>query len=686
MVTEPHGVDLRSVRSGGALARSLLERLALAPPLEKFATPNDASLDQWQQAVYGGWCAVCIQRWPIPVVDVDINDAYPTVAALLGWWDHVAAAELVESEVTEELIEFLREPDELEDRLLDPSTWSRWGLTLVEVHPEGEPFPILRSQPGADPRLDITDTTSPERPLHYTWPDVALATLGAGHVPNIRSATQLRSLGRQHGLRTASFLDLTIAPRDNPARALVKRRHRARQEGDKRLTRTLRVIANALVWGECARTDPSWCSDGHRVRRIERPGPWCWPPLAATIPAACRLVLAMLDRQVTRRGGQIAYRDTDGAAIVAAPEHTSLEIPHAPSITALSWSQVDSIIERFRPLGTADAAPPFWKIRRGSPHGPWWGIFIARKRWVFFTQQPPGRVTIEDASEHGLAGTLLAPPNHPNWSHQAAQVLAETLTRPAVVQSAPFSTAHGSRFPALRRRTASRPDELAALPDALGLRPFGAYLQALPAVARAATPIAPAWPNLQSWESLDWFDRDGRLIRVSTDTEDVGAVPLETLETKALGWGGHELLTPSELLAPEPVTVHPALIRRVGRAGGKYRGDHTQLTYADIDVVAVLLEGVERLGVRAVSNLTGMSAGALKSLRAGATPRRATIEAALQRLADAFADAPDPVAAFIEHERDTRQCRGCGDPLIGRQQQWCSQRCRVLATRRARRT
>jgi hypothetical protein len=288
------GLDLRTLRSGGVIARTALDRLGLTPPHEKFKL-DDARQRAWLEAFSGGWCWVRIPRWPLPVVDVDVNDAFPTGGALVGEWEHVAAAELVEEEVHDDFAEFIASPAELLARLYSPAVWRYWGFTLVEVEPDGEPWPItVQRCRGEDAHLDVTQLCSPGRRFWFTWPDVANATLLAGRAPRFRTAIRLQAVGRQPGLRRAQLRDMTLDPDDNPLLALVARRRQARREGDRRLAAALRVINNSLTWGEWARVDPAWCSDGHRAIRAEATGPWFWPPVAATIPATCRLILGML--------------------------------------------------------------------------------------------------------------------------------------------------------------------------------------------------------------------------------------------------------------------------------------------------------------------------------------------------------------------------------------------------------
>jgi hypothetical protein len=96
---------------------------------------------------------------------------------------------------------------------------------------------------------------------------------------------------------------------------LVALRRQARAAGDERLVTLLRVVINAMVYGNPARFDP----DGHGG---ERPGPWCFPPMAATVAAGSRCLLAVLEAEVRIRGSVLAARDTDGALLVASSDGT----------------------------------------------------------------------------------------------------------------------------------------------------------------------------------------------------------------------------------------------------------------------------------------------------------------------------------------------------------------------------
>jgi len=83
----------------------------------------------------------------------------------------------------------------------------------------------------------------------------------------------------------------------------------------------------------------------------EDPGAFFFAPIAAAIPAAARLMLALLERCVEGAGGCYAFCDTDSLAVVASEKGGMLD---GVGVHALSWSEVDEIIAHFRALNPYD--------------------------------------------------------------------------------------------------------------------------------------------------------------------------------------------------------------------------------------------------------------------------------------------------------------------------------------------
>jgi hypothetical protein len=74
------------------------------------------------------------------------------------------------------------------------------------------------------------------------------------------------------------------------------------------------------------------------------------PPIAALITDAARLMLTLLERCVTEKGGTYACCDADSMAIIA-PETGG---PVRDNITALTWADVRNIQSRFDALNPYD--------------------------------------------------------------------------------------------------------------------------------------------------------------------------------------------------------------------------------------------------------------------------------------------------------------------------------------------
>ena len=69
-----------------------------------------------------------------------------------------------------------------------------------------------------------------------------------------------------------------------------------------------------------------------KVKHPEAPGEYCFPPLASLITSGGHLLLALLERLVTDRGGTYAMEDTDSMAIVASRARRSRSMSRRPAI------------------------------------------------------------------------------------------------------------------------------------------------------------------------------------------------------------------------------------------------------------------------------------------------------------------------------------------------------------------
>jgi len=86
---------------------------------------------------------------------------------------------------------------------------------------------------------------------------------------------------------------------------------------------------------------------------VEEPGKWFAPHIASLITAGGRLLLAMLEKCIADAGGTYLFCDTDSAAIVSTQHRKQIAMPDgAEPITALSYDEVDEIVQRLKALKT----------------------------------------------------------------------------------------------------------------------------------------------------------------------------------------------------------------------------------------------------------------------------------------------------------------------------------------------
>ncbi len=131
---------------------------------------------------------------------------------------------------------------------------------------------------------------------------------------------------------------------------------------DPTLAGLLRVVVNALCSGILARFDDT--GEGEWVGAIgERPGPWCFLPIASSVEAGSRLLLAVLDRLVRDRGGVVAYRDTDSSIVPATRDGGTLTLSDGSTVRQLSWAGLHEVLALFDALSVFGDDVPVWKCQ-----------------------------------------------------------------------------------------------------------------------------------------------------------------------------------------------------------------------------------------------------------------------------------------------------------------------------------
>lgn len=624
---------LEGLVSPGTLAARELGRRGARPPLGRYRLGDD-ELGAWTAAFHGGL------SWAEPgrydgAADVDIRSAYPTCWRLLGCWRHFTAKELRPKDVTAAFARFLTAPD-LAGRLRSPGPWARWGATLVEVVLTGHRVPLTLDLGGGSTRLALRDATGRAR---LPWADVAAAALYAvaegRPLPEVVGAVHLLPVGRLDGAQEV-----------DPVAELIGRRQAAKADGSQREAAALRLLGNAMSFGQPARFDPPGTG--------ERPGPWCWPPAAASVTAGTRLLLAMLGTEVEAQGGRLPYADTDGAVVVGLDDGQLAEV-------LAGFDPLDGLGGGLWAVKTRGRATIFGNKRtlvQGADGEP-----LAWTEAVIGAYVPP-----PGAGERG------GPDGRYRWVADGAVAMAAGLAMPVMDRVVPRLSwePDGDEepgFPALQRRQAATRRTLAeGWAGAVSLRPFARFVLGLRLyeTGPALTALDPGG-DLAGWADLDWRDAGmGAPVAVTTPSAWVrhSSVVLRSLRGEMAHWADLHGLDHDADAGPAAVLLDRVLVTTAAGLD-----DETgQLVPRALDAGAVLVAAARVAGTAWLARATGLPERSIRSWVAGRkAPRADSVARALVGIGGAgeLAGLLDAAHAGRALTVRQRRCRYCAAVVAG---------------------
>jgi hypothetical protein len=577
----PITLPITQAYSPASIGKAYLDAMGIRPVLERQPDfPKDV-LGYFMAAYYGGRAEGRIRGVPVPVVYLDFLSMYPTVCSLMGIWrlltcEHI---EVQRDTATKEQVQALLDGVSLE-RCFDPQLW-RQLVGLVQLIPDGDILPVRAHYAGESTWSIGVNPLTAREPQWFTLADVVASILLTGRVPRVHRAIRLVPHGVAATLRPVRLRgEIPVDPRTQDFfRVAIQERHRLEHRSDLTeqertwLSAFLKVLANSAGYGIYGEMNPQELPKGERrrvevsgnweqafstdVHTPEEPGAYCFPPFAACISGAARLMLALLEGCVAEASGTYAMCDTDSLAVVASETGDLVPCPGGAArlpdgreaVRALSWAQVEAIRERFATLNPYDpnAVPgPVLKLEpenRDPNTGHQrqvWCYALSAKRYALFNLEAEGRPHLRKISEHGL-GHLLNPTDPPDTEEYAEDdaereawmaTLWEGIVTEALGQ--PCAWPAWLDRPALGRITASSPAMLrpfatwnAGKPYAQQVKPYNFLLTAYVMPFGHPTGVdpkrfhlvAPFETDPRKWAKLAWrnlYDASGTRYTIRT--------------------------------------------------------------------------------------------------------------------------------------------------------------------------
>jgi hypothetical protein len=392
-----HPINLQPTKaySPASIGKAYLRAMRIVPILERQPGFPKHYLGHSQSAFYGGRTSAHIRKVPVPVVYTDFLSMYPTVNSLMELWKLVTAKKIqVVEHCQSDVQTILGDLKENPDVLFDRDTW-KFLTAFVKIRPDGDVLPSRGrySATSNDYQVAVnylySDCDDPKQTLWFALPDVMASVVLNGKIPEIVDAFRIEPSGKLDRMKSTKLrgaIEIDPAQEDffkvviEQRKGLPSRTDLSESEKD-RLDKALKVLANATSYGiyaemhrlESDRKVKVTCygidAEPFKpwVTHPDEPGAYCFPPLASLITGAARLMLALLEYKVEKLGGTYAMEDTDSMAIVATEDGGMIACPGGPyrtsdggeAIKALTWKQVEQIVQQFANLNPyeRDAIP-----------------------------------------------------------------------------------------------------------------------------------------------------------------------------------------------------------------------------------------------------------------------------------------------------------------------------------------
>lgn len=579
--------------SSASVAKQYLRLLNIAPLLQKQPQFNRRHLGKAAAAYFGGRADVRVRKTDVPVQVLDFTAMYATIFCLQGLHRLLGAPSISVQVVTPWVRGLLTSSEASQWAMLyDPKTWPRLNC-LVLVDPNWAILPVRFRQRDEDPyTIAVTPLHTPEG-RWYTLADLIASILLGGPAPKIFRAIRFVHEGR-HRPHSTMFRGAVPLRSETPFfRPIVEQRQIAKRGAKDdpdlaALEMGLKQMAASGAYGIYAEINvsPSRADEGRpgdvysdvcfpspRVHD-ERPGAFTNPIIASLITGGARLMLAMLESEVTRRGGTFAFCDTDSLAIVCGDQCPN-------GIPCIPEGAIAEIVTRFNALSPYDpeVVPHLLKVEYA-------GIAdlrcfaVSAKRYVLYRWRPGRRIQIVKASEAAL-GAIIGRKLNETTPRLARRIWLAILMKHLKVNR---EQRHRARpliefdIPMRRKFPISQPAILKRLQQYNSKRsydykvkPFGFVQSVIPAtVTRSANPlpIAPYEVDLAKSKQLAWVDfNTGNALRLDWAGNHMdGTLPVTRLSEYVEQYQRHPEAKAADLIGNP---AGPDTIGLLGRLGVK---------------------------------------------------------------------------------------------------------------------
>lgn len=320
------------IASPASIGPAYFRAMGIKPFLEQCPQFDKSLLGYSMGAYFGGRVEVRRRLTPTLATYCDALSMYPSNYVRLQHWKMLISNE-IRAEDDPGFKQFL-ENVRLED-LTDNETWASklCGIGLVEV--DDDIFPI-RKRYGDKVVTSIGVNYARGARLWFSYADIVAAKLlGDGRVPKLIKTYKFVPYGVQQGLKPIQLFGNVIDPsKTDLIKFLIERRLKIKNllasdpnnESLKNEDYIAKIVCNSCSYGKTLQVNVKPATDlkvdvygfDHFqtvVQKEEEPGELFCPMVGTSTTAGARLILAMAETFVKRKGGYYCYMDTDAICV-----------------------------------------------------------------------------------------------------------------------------------------------------------------------------------------------------------------------------------------------------------------------------------------------------------------------------------------------------------------------------------